>query len=99
VRRDPGAAAIVVAMSPRRLAAALTSTAAVLLLAVFGAPAARAASATSTNRAGYVAARGHVTFRHVSATWVQPAVTCTAGRPTCRVRLRRRRNERRHVSG
>jgi hypothetical protein len=69
-------------MSPRRLAAALTSTAAVLLLAVFAAPAARAASATSTNWAGYVAARAHVTFRHVSATWVQPAVTCTAGRPT-----------------
>ncbi|MDX6685823.1 MAG: hypothetical protein QOF26_1465 [Baekduia sp.] len=69
-------------MSPRRLAVALASSATVLLIAVCSAPAALAATATSSNWAGYVVARSQVTFRHVSATWVQPAVTCTAGRAT-----------------
>jgi hypothetical protein len=60
------------------------SAAAAVVICVFGAPAARAATgtATSTNWAGYAATRSGVTFRHVSATWVQPAVTCTPGAAT-----------------
>jgi len=52
-------------------------------LAVLAAPSAAGAaqsSATSSNWAGYVAARLGVSFRHVSATWVMPVVTCSPGR-------------------
>jgi hypothetical protein len=49
------------------------------LAAAPGAPAATTSS-TSTNWAGYVASRAGVRFRHVSATWTVPAVTCRAGR-------------------
>ncbi len=46
------------------------------------APAGGAAAATSSNWAGYVATAPAVRFTRVSATWIQPAVTCTAGQPT-----------------
>jgi hypothetical protein len=52
-------------------------------LAVLAAPSAAGAaqaSATSSNWAGYVAAKLGVNFRHVSANWVIPAVTCSPGR-------------------
>lgn len=52
------------------------------VLALFGAPVARADSSTSTNWSGYVAHRGGVNFRRVTALWTQPSTTCTAGDPT-----------------
>ncbi|HEV7752385.1 MAG TPA: G1 family glutamic endopeptidase [Baekduia sp.] len=72
-------------MLNRRHRAALLSSVAALAVAVGGAPAAQASTAstaTSTNWAGYAATRSGVKFRHVSATWVQPAVSCTSGRRT-----------------
>ena len=68
-------------MLNRRLRAGLLTSVAALVIAV-GAGAPAAGAATSTNWAGYAAARSGVKFRHVSATWVQPAVTCTAGTPS-----------------
>ncbi len=52
-----------------------------VLLAVAGAAPAHAftTTQTSTNWAGYVASSPGVTFRHVSATWTMPAVTCEVG--------------------
>jgi hypothetical protein len=52
-----------------------------VLLAVAGAAPAHAftTTQTSTNWAGYVASSPGVTFRHVSATWTMPAVTCQVG--------------------
>jgi hypothetical protein len=68
-------------MLPGRLRLRLVPALAALALGLAGAPAAEAA--TSTNWSGYVAARGTaVRFRHVSATWTQPAVACTPGAPT-----------------
>jgi hypothetical protein len=71
-------------MSTRRPSSVLAAAAAAIAVAVCGAPAAGAATTTdtSTNWAGYVAGRTGVRFRHVSATWVQPAVSCQAGTPT-----------------
>jgi peptidase A4-like protein len=67
-------------MRLRRLPALLIACAASAL----GAPAAPAAAAgtsrfTSTNWAGYAVSRAGTTVRHVSASWVQPAVDCSAG--------------------
>jgi hypothetical protein len=45
-------------------------------------PAAAASTTTSSNWAGYAALRPGVRFRSVSATWVVPTLTCTAGRRT-----------------
>lgn len=65
----------------RRLTPLITACAA---LAVVGAPAASAATSrsTSTNWAGYAVTKSGTSFRHVSGTWVQPAVDCTQGAGT-----------------
>jgi Peptidase A4 family len=62
--------------------AAAVAGAAAIATALAGAPAAPAAttSSTSTNWAGYVASRAGVSYRHVTATWTVPSVTCQAGR-------------------
>ena len=53
------------------------------LAVVASAPAgALADTATSSNWAGYAAHRAGQTFRRVSASWVQPTVTCQGGQPT-----------------
>jgi Peptidase A4 family len=59
-----------------RRISALAAAAAALVAA---APA-QAATSLSTNWAGYVASGSGATFRHVSGTWVVPALTCTDGR-------------------
>jgi Peptidase A4 family len=71
-------------MSARRLPSVLAAAATAVAVAVCGPPAAGAATTTdtSTNWAGYVAGRTGVRFRHVSATWVQPAVSCQSGSPS-----------------
>ncbi|MDX6714595.1 MAG: hypothetical protein QOH30_1153 [Baekduia sp.] len=70
-------------MLNRRLRRGLLASVAGLAVVICGAPAAQAAThTTSANWAGYAATRSGVKFRHVSATWVQPAVACTAGRST-----------------
>ena len=53
----------------------------VLLFAavLVGAPAALANTTRSTNWAGYAIHRSGVSFRHVSASWIQPSATCVAG--------------------
>jgi len=43
---------------------------------------AQADSSSSSNWSGYVAHRGGVSFRRVSAGWTQPSVSCTPGLPT-----------------
>jgi Peptidase A4 family len=59
---------------PLRRAAILAALAATLL----GAPAAGAATTTSSNWAGYAVGKPGVKFRRVAATWVVPKATCTA---------------------
>jgi hypothetical protein len=62
----------------RRLPALLV----VAALIVLGAPAAASASSwatTSSNWAGYAVSQPGVSFRHVSGTWIAPAVHCGAG--------------------
>ena len=56
--------------------------AATLILAavLLGAPAAMAGVTTSTNWAGYAIHRPGVSFRRVSADWVEPSAACAAGR-------------------
>src|SRR5689334_3906345 len=66
---------------PRKTCAALLALAA--LAAAPAVPAASAATTeTSSNWAGYAVRKSGVTFRHVTATWVQRAVDCStsAGR-------------------
>ncbi len=54
-----------------------------LVLAAFAAaPAAMANTTKSTNWAGYAVHRSGVSFRQVSGSWIQPSVTCVAGRPS-----------------
>jgi hypothetical protein len=53
----------------------------VAALGVF-AGAAQAADGDGSNWAGYVASAANVRFTNVSATWVQPTVSCRSGRPT-----------------
>jgi hypothetical protein len=68
----------------RRLTPLITACAAGAVLAVAGAPAAWAATSrsTSTNWAGYAVTKSGTKFRHVSGTWVQPAVDCSQGAGT-----------------
>jgi hypothetical protein len=62
-----------------RRAIAITATA-LLSLGPAAQAGAAATAEVSSNWAGYAVARSGVSFRHVSATWVQPAVRCVAGR-------------------
>jgi hypothetical protein len=68
-------------MSLRRLTSLLTTCTAGVVVALGGAPVASAATtrSTSTNWAGYAVTKTGMAFRHVSGTWVQPAVDCTQG--------------------
>ncbi|MEA2256752.1 MAG: hypothetical protein QOG35_2797 [Solirubrobacteraceae bacterium] len=43
---------------------------------------ARAATVSSSNWAGYAASRAGVRYQRISATWVQPATSCSGGRRT-----------------
>jgi hypothetical protein len=61
---------------PRRA----TVLAALLACAIPATAAAATRSATSSNWAGYAVSKAGTTFSRVSGTWVQPNVTCTAGR-------------------
>ena len=54
----------------------------ILAVALFGAPAAMANAAKSTNWAGYAIHRFGVSFHQVSASWTQPTATCVSGQPT-----------------
>jgi Peptidase A4 family len=47
-----------------------------------GAPAAMANTTRSTNWAGYAIHRAGVSFRQVSATWIEPGASCVPGRPS-----------------
>jgi hypothetical protein len=69
------------AMLLRRLCAVL---AAGVLVSVMGVPTAGAATtrSTSSNWAGYAVKKTGTRFRHVSGTWVQPAVDCSSGAGT-----------------
>ena len=71
-------------MSPRRLTHLLAACAAGTALALCSAAAASAATSrsTSSNWAGYAVSKAGTRFRHVSATWVQPAVECSQGAGT-----------------
>jgi hypothetical protein len=78
-----------IGMGVPRLAAlrawVLLLLAAAPILAGFGAcatPAAAAAGEGESNWAGYVSKGRETRFTNVSATWVQPAVSCTGGRST-----------------
>ena len=64
------------------LKAASLFVGAVLLVAAAAPGVARADSSASSNWSGYVAHRGGVKFRQVSAGWTQPATACTPGSPT-----------------
>jgi len=64
----------------RRVASLIVTCGA--LVAPHAAAAAAAGEPVVSNWAGYVATRAGGGFARVSATWVEPAVTCTAGRPT-----------------
>jgi hypothetical protein len=68
-------------MSLRRLTSLLTTWTAGAALVLGGAPAVSDAAtrSTSTNWAGYAVTQTGTAFRHVSGTWVQPAVDCTRG--------------------
>jgi Peptidase A4 family len=46
------------------------------------APAALAQTTKSTNWAGYAVHRAGVSFHSISASWIQPNATCTAGQPS-----------------
>jgi hypothetical protein len=61
-------------MSPRRVIALLAT----LSAAALGAPAADAATTTSSNWAGYAVSKAGVKFRRVAATWVVSPATCSA---------------------
>lgn len=54
----------------------------VFAAALIGASAAMANTTQSTNWAGYAVHRAGVSFRHVSATWIQPGATCSGGEPS-----------------
>jgi hypothetical protein len=68
-------------MPLRRLPSLIIACAA---LTIVGVPAASAATSrsTSTNWAGYAVTRSGTSFRHVSGSWVQPAVDCSQGAGT-----------------
>ena len=67
-------------MSLRRLTSLVTTCTAGLALTLGGAPAASAATrSTSSNWAGYAVTKTGTAFRHVSGTWVQPPVDCSQG--------------------
>src|SRR5947209_18951858 len=71
---------MVVGMAPRSSFLALAA-AGLLGSGLAGGPAAAEAatrSATSSNWAGYAVSRSGVRYRHVSGTWVQPPVDCSA---------------------
>src|SRR5581483_3647427 len=54
----------------------------VLAAGMTAAPAALAQATESTNWAGYAVHRDGVSFHRVSAGWIQPNATCTAGQPS-----------------
>jgi hypothetical protein len=54
----------------------------VAVAALAAAPAAMAGATKSTNWAGYAIHRPGVSFREVSADWIQPGATCVAGQPS-----------------
>jgi hypothetical protein len=54
----------------------------IALAALAAAPAAMAGTTKSTNWAGYAIHRPGVSFRDVSANWVQPGVSCVNGQPS-----------------
>lgn len=54
----------------------------ILVGALLAAPAALANTAKSINWAGYAVHRAGVSFREVSASWIQPGATCVSGRQT-----------------
>jgi Peptidase A4 family len=54
----------------------------VLAVGLTAAPAALARATESTNWAGYAVHRTGVSFHSVSATWIQPSASCTAGQPS-----------------
>ncbi|MEA2357740.1 MAG: hypothetical protein QOI62_1000 [Solirubrobacteraceae bacterium] len=61
---------------------ALLVAAAIAGLALVLPAGAAAATVSSSNWAGYAASRPGVRYQRVSATWVQPATSCTGGRRT-----------------
>jgi hypothetical protein len=69
-------------MPARQLLRSALLTACVLAAVAVVPAMALADTATSSNWAGYAAHRAGVTFRHVSASWVQPAATCQNGQNT-----------------
>jgi hypothetical protein len=58
------------------------AAAVVLALGLLLAPGALAKATQSTNWAGYAVHRAGVSFHSVSASWIQPNATCTAGQPS-----------------
>src|SRR5581483_8885473 len=54
----------------------------VLAAGMTAAPAALAQATESTNWAGYAVHRDGVSFHRVSAGWIRPNATCTAGQPS-----------------
>ena len=67
---------------PKQGARIGVAAALIVAAALAGAPAALANTTKSTNWAGYAIHRAGVSFRQVSGTWTQPAVTCIKGQPT-----------------
>ena len=70
------------AMPPRRLLRSILLTACALVAVAATPAAALADSTTSANWSGYAAHQAGVKFRRVSASWVQPAVSCQNGQST-----------------
>jgi hypothetical protein len=64
---------------PSRRLPALLVVAALIALAAPAAASASSWATTSSNWAGYAASQPGVSFRHVSGTWIAPAVHCSAG--------------------
>ncbi len=69
-------------MAARRLLRSTVLGACALVAIAVAPAAAQADTATSSNWSGYAAHRAGVTFRHVSASWVQPTATCQNGENT-----------------
>jgi len=66
-------------MHLRRGRSLLVASGALLSFAMLGAGTADAAT-TSSNWGGYAVSAPRVKFKHIVASWVQPAATCKAGR-------------------
>ena len=69
-------------MTARQLLRSALLTASALAAFAVTPAGALADTATSSNWSGYAAHRTGVTFRRVSASWVQPAATCQNGENT-----------------